>query len=193
VLTDLARRYRWADEDLDLALAVAVVQGRGVGEVIRSYGGDPERPVGEFAFTTLADLQGDLDQPRHHVQAIVHKGAVVMLEWNGWTGLVPEIARRCSVGGRFFAVHWSLSGNPRVNHAVDGRVAANFEMFADAPAPPWRAAAVDVGALRSTALALMEQQTGVAFERGWLGDPRATYRVPDPDDLLRGVPGAWNP
>jgi hypothetical protein len=119
---------------------------------------------------------------------IVHNGAVVAVEWRGWTGLVPETARRGSVGGRFFAVHWSLSSNPGVSHAVDGRVTAGFEMFADAPAPPWLDIGVGVGELRSTALALLEQQTGVAFERGWLDEPRAAYRVPDPDEL---PPGAW--
>lgn len=190
MLTDLARRYRWADEEFDLAWTVAVVQGRDAADVIPVYGGDPARPVGEFVFAGLADLQGDLDNPRHHLQVIVHRGAVVVVEWNGWTGLVPEIARRCSVGGRFFAVHWSLSSNPRVNDAVDGRVAANFEIFAGTPG---LAEVVDVGALRSTALALMEQRTGTAFERGWLDDVRAAYRVPDPDELLRDVPGAWEP
>lgn len=190
MLSDLARRYRWADEELDLAWTVAVVQGRELADVIRTYGGDPARPVGEFAFAGLADLQGDLDNPLHHLQAIVHRGAVVVIEWNGWTGLVPEIARRCSVGGRFFAVHWSLSSNPRVNHAVDGRVATNLEMFADGVDG---ADGVEVGALRSTALALMEQQTGIAFERAWLDERRAAYRVPDPDELLRDVPGAWEP
>jgi hypothetical protein len=201
VLTDLARRYRWADEDIDLAWTVAVIEGLAADDVIRVYGGDPGQPAGACTFAQLADVQGDIDAPQHHLQVIVHNGLVCVVEWHGWTGTLPEIARRCSVGGRFFAVHWSLSSNPRINQAVDGRVVAYFEMFAGdkpyagEPAPAWitDGVSVDVDAMRSTALALMEQQTGLAFDRRWLDQVRPAYRVPDPDLLFRDVPGAREP
>ncbi|MGH3761172.1 hypothetical protein [Actinophytocola sp.] len=76
MLTDLARRYRWA------------------GEVVRRYGGDPGRPAGGSTFTQLADVQGDNDDPRCHLQVIVHGRHVIAVEHYGWVGVVPEIARR---------------------------------------------------------------------------------------------------
>jgi len=39
----------------------------------------------------------------------------------------------------------------------------------------------------------MEQQTGLAFDQQWLFTPLLTYRIPDPDALLKGVEHARLP
>lgn len=188
MLTDQARRYRWADEDYDLAWTVAVITGMGPDDVVRQYGGDPAQPIGEYTLAQLADIQGgEVDDPTYHVQVFVHSGLTVAVEPVGWAGVMPEVSRRCSVGGRFFAVHWSLSTNPRFNEAIDGRVVAQFEMYAGdkpyvgAPVPRWiTGVTVEPTALRSTALALLERQTGLAFDRRWVDEPWPAYRIPDP-------------
>jgi hypothetical protein len=182
VLNDLVRRYRWADEELDLAWTVAVIEGQPMAEVVRRDGGDPDQSIGDHTFAQLDDLQGDADDLRFHLQTFVHKRHVVAVERNGWTGAVPEIARRCARdNAEFFAVHWSLSSNPRIDQAVDGRVAAYFEMFAGAtphaggPVPGWMGGlVVELDRLRSTAMALLEWHTGLAFERQWLDEVTAS-------------------
>ncbi|MGQ0776313.1 MAG: hypothetical protein ACT4NY_18115 [Pseudonocardiales bacterium] len=62
----------------------------------------------------------------------------------------------------------------------------------------WRPAWVEdvefqPGHVQAAALAVMEQQTGLSFERAWLGQPLPTYRIPDPDELLKGVENARLP
>lgn len=187
MLTERARRYRWADEEPDLVWTVAVVEGRSVDDVLREYGAEPDRPVGEYTFLGLAEVQGDEDDPRAHLQVIVHNGLVLALEHFGWTGVLPGFAERCSAGGRFIAVHWSLSSNPRIVQAADGTLLACVELFAGAkpyagtPAPTWldEAAGVRPGELRSTALAFVERQTGVEVGRWVLDERRPAYRIPE--------------
>jgi len=63
-----------------------------------------------------------------------------------------------------------------------------------APAPQWiTGVTIDLDRLRSTALALMEQQTGLALDREWLNEKRPTYRIPDPDVMLKDVENARLP
>ena len=47
--------------------------------------------------------------------------------------------------------------------------------------------------LKSSCLAAMEQQTGLAFDRAWLERKLSTYRIPDPDGMLKDVENAWLP
>jgi hypothetical protein len=203
VLSDLIRRFSWADDYSDPAIeswTVAVIEGRTPDEVVRVYGGDPTQPVGDYPFTQLFDLQeGDgIESLSFHLQVMTHDQYVIALENNGYTGAVPEIARRCSAGGgHFFAVHWSMTSNPRINEAHDGTVTAHVETYAGGlpfvgtPTPPWiTGITIDLPHLRSTALALMEQQTGLRCDRDWLTVTRPTFRIPDPDVMLRDVPDA---
>lgn len=206
MLNELISRYAWADDysaDGIESWTVAAIEGRTADDVVRVYGGDPVESVGDYTFARTLDLQGDgaLEPLRFHVQTVNLDHHVLAIENNGYTGNLPEIARRCSAnGGRFFAVYWSVNSNPRINQAIDGRVTANFEMFAGdksylgEPAPPWiTGITIDVHHLRSTALALLEQQAGLPFNREWLNEGRPTYRVPDPHWMLRDVENAERP
>ena len=191
MLEDLIDKYTWVNEIE--AWTVAVVEGRTPEEVIRIYGGDSDKPVGDYLFSQMYDLQGDdPDSLRFHLQVLDRGRHVVTLENNGWGGNLPEIARRCSVhSGRFFSVHWDTHAKGMLTQAIDGKVTAYFESFypiapeePQQPAeirPQWAIGAeVDLGLAWQTCFALMEQQTGVAIDPYWLGEQRPTYRIPEP-------------
>lgn len=193
----LLERYAWADHDHGMgrinSWTVAVVEGRPAAEVVRIYGGDPDKPDGERYFAQLYYLQGDEQCGyKFHLQGVAAGDHVVALENHGYTGNLPEIARRCSAdGGRFFSVYWSPSSRPQLIQAIDGRLTAYFDLrpgeepYTGVLAPLWISNLdVDAAKLRSTSLALMEQQTGLAFDRDWLTEVRPTYRIPDPYRML---------
>lgn len=50
-----------------------------------------------------------------------------------------------------------------------------------------------VTTLDATCLAMLEQQTGLVFDPSWLSMPLPTYRIPDPDALLKDVENARLP
>jgi hypothetical protein len=208
VLDALIERHTWADDYSAGGIegwTVAVIEGRSAEEVVRIYGGDPDHSVGDYTFAESYDLQGEpvpstggctVDSGlSFHLQLLMHGNAVIALENNGYSGTLPEIARRCSAdGAQFFAIYWSMTSNPRITQAIDGRVTAYVETFAGdkpyvgEPAPPWLTGiSIELDHLRATAMALMEQQTGLAFDREWLNEKRPTYRIPDPDVMLRDV------
>jgi hypothetical protein len=103
------------------------------------------------------------------------------------------------------AVTFSVStGAPsafQIIEARDGQVTASFDPnFIGLPAgandllPGW------VGDddfplehLKASCLAAMERQTGLAFDRGWLDANMPTYRIPDPDEMLKDVDTARSP
>jgi hypothetical protein len=202
LLADLMEKYAWTS-DVE-AWTVAVVEARPAQDVIRIYGGDPADPVGEYYFAQARDLQGGSDSLKFHVQTIELDNHIVAIENNGWTGSVPEIARRCSEhNGRFFSVYWNVNAFGILTQAINGRITAYFEsLYPIAPEPP------QPGEIRPTwamgqeiepesawraCLALMEQQTGLAFDPQWLNEPLPTYRIPDPDVMLSDVEGARTP
>ena len=191
-------KYAWVSEIE--AWTVAVVTGRPADEVIRIYGGDPASPVGEHYFAQMPDLQGGgyPDSLRFHLQILNPGNHVVAIENNGWSGSVPEIARRCSAnGGKFFSVYWNVNAFGMLVEAIDGKITAHFEsLYPIAPDPPqpgevrpaWAIGPeTDPGLAWPTCLALMEQRTGLAVEQQWLSTPLPTYHIPDPDLLLKDV------
>jgi hypothetical protein len=135
------------------------------------------------------------------VQISTHQHYGVAIEPNGWTGNVPEIARRASAdGGHFFSVYWSPSAF-QIVEAKDGQVTASFDPnFIGLPGgandllPGWVADDdFSLEHLKASCLAALEQQTGLAFERAWLDAKLPTYRIPDPDGLLKDVENARVP
>lgn len=69
--------------------------------------------------------------------------------------------------------------------AVDGKLMADFEpMFPPRRSdeygyPAWRTDGMfPIGALRSSMLEAMTQQTGLVFRREWLDKKLPTYRIP---------------
>lgn len=196
----LIDRYRWVDDpDLDLAWTVATITGRTADEVVQTYGGDPADPVGELTYEGAGVPYDDFGK-YFHLQILVPDGHVVAIENNGWSGTLPETGRRASANGAaFFSVYWSPSAD-RLMQAVDGTVTAYFNPLRYDPAddrfdvyPAWAAGAglehdgTDAGPI---CMALMEQQTGLAFQPEWLDLALPTYRIPDPHALFRDVPGA---
>jgi uncharacterized protein DUF6461 len=202
VLDELVNSYHWTKKIE--AWTVAVTEGRTPEEVLRIYGGSPERSMGEFTAAELDARQRLQDDHRDFYLRILCVGdRVVALENNGYSGAFPEIARRCSAdGGRFFSVYWSIAGAGTVTQAVDGAIVANFEpIFPIEPEeqewerrPEWAIGPeVDVELARQTCLAQLEQQTGVAVLESWLRGRHPTYPIPAPYEHYRDVPGAGHP
>ncbi|MDQ3579403.1 MAG: hypothetical protein M3443_17775 [Actinomycetota bacterium] len=113
-----------------------------------------------------------------------------------------EIARRLSADeGHYFSVYWSPSAY-QILEAIDGKVTALFdpiyvEADDDEPRsgeiyPGWLTGSefLDDQHIRSTCMTLMEQRTGIPFDRRCLTRMVATYSIPDPDELLKNLPGA---
>lgn len=200
-MRELMNKYAWADEDHDLAWTVAVTEGMDSGYLLALYGGSPAGHLGKLTFAEAMKHRNDHFDDYAVVQLLEHDRQLVAVEPNGWTGNVPEIARRATgSGGTFFSVYWSPSAF-QVLQATDGHITASFDPnFIGLPAgandllPGW------VGDddfplehLKSSCLAALEQQTGLAFDRAWLDQPLPTYRVPDPDEMLKDVADARLP
>jgi hypothetical protein len=199
---ELIDKYAWVNEIE--AWTVSVVDGRQMDDVIRIYGGDPSTSIGEFTFAGVDDQRGpQLDHLEFYVQPLSLGERVVTIEHNGWSGSLPEIARRCSAnGGRFFSVYWNVNGFGLITQAIDGKITATFEaLYPFDPAegqwdrrPDWAIGpAVDVNKAWQVDMALLEQQTGVEVDPGWLRMPLPTYAIPDPHWHYRDHPGADKP
>jgi hypothetical protein len=198
VVQELIEQYAWVKEIE--AWTVAVIEDRPADDVVRIYGGVPDKPVGEYLFAGMTDLQGDgvFDELRHYVQVVNAGRFVVALENNGWTGSLPDIARRCSAGsGQFFSVYWNVNAYGFVTQAIDGEVTARFDFLspisleppqAGERRPAWAVGPdTDVHVVRQTCFALLEQQTGVTVDPSMLAVPRPTFEIPDPHAMLRDV------
>ncbi|MCG8917424.1 DUF6461 domain-containing protein [Actinokineospora sp. PR83] len=185
-LDDLVRKYDWVREIE--AWTVAVISDRTTADVAAVYGAREDSLLGDHSFGQLGGLQGqDPLTLRHHVQVFEHDHHVVTVENNGWSGSHPEVARRCSTGGgHFFSVYWNVNAFGLVTEAKDGVVTARFEMlYPVAPSqepgeirPAWAIGPeLETAVARQACLALMEQQTGVAFDPYWLGQQFPTYHI----------------
>jgi hypothetical protein len=219
-IRDLVGKYKWAS-GIE-AFTVAVVAGRSVEDVVRVYGGDPAAPHGELAFAEvdrhLRALYGSasIEELVGHLCALYYDEStfgrglqvlegnewVAAIENGGYSGSFPEIARRCSAGGRsFFSVHWDIHASGMVTQAVDGVITARFEsLYPVTPElrgndrrPAWAIGPdVDVEDVWPTCLAQLEQQAGVVIEESWLHCPLPTFRIPDPYSFYT-IPGAEHP
>lgn len=195
-MRELIDRYRWVQQ-LDVVMTFAVIQGRSVDEVVRIYGGDPARS--QLMTTIEAEDAGLDDGDNFYFQVFEHQDAVVALENNGWSGTVPEIARRASAGeGHFFSVHWNANGMFRITEARGGTVTAYFEpTLGTEPAAPddvipeWaEGLELHPDELRAACFVLVEQQAGLVFGEEWLVKKLPTFRIPDPDEWLREIKDA---
>jgi hypothetical protein len=191
-------RYAWADEAHDLAWTVAVIQHFPSERILSAYGGKAAAALGELTFAEATKERNDHFDSYAVLQLLSQHAGVVAIEPNGWTGNLPEIARRSSTPrGRFFSVYWSPVAL-QVLQAENGRITASFDpSFVGLPAgasdllPGWLGDGdFPLEHLRASCLAAMEQQTGVAFERDWLTIRLPTYRIPDPDEMLKHVASA---
>jgi len=198
----LVGKYAWADEIE--GWTVAVMRRRPVDEVVAIYGGDPSNPIGDVAFADMNDHRNvDTDELELFVQVLTYGEHTVTIEQHGWSGALPEIARRTSAdSGWFFSVYWNIHAAGFVTQAIDGVITARFESLypfgPEAEAwevrPSWALGPeIDVQLAWQVDLALLEQQTGVEVEARWLREPLPTYRVPEPYWLYRGVAGADQP
>jgi hypothetical protein len=198
-LDALIGKYTWVKEIE--AWTVSVMPRRPVEEVVQIYGRDQAEPMGELAFADMEHHRGsDLRRVEPFVQVLHHDEHTVTLENAGWSGSLPEIARRCSAGGGwFFSVSWNIHAAGMVTQAVDGTIVAYFEsLFSIEPEPrggdrrpEWAIGPeVEPELAWQVCMAQLEQQTGVAVEKTWLDEPYPTYRIPEPYWLYRDVEGA---
>jgi hypothetical protein len=197
---DMVSKYNWVKETTLEAWTVAVVERRGIDEVLQTYGADRDRPAGELTFLDIDELRDNRTEIQFYVQVVSRGEHAIAIENDGYTGSLPEVARRCSAGGaRFFSIYWNVNAFGLVTQAVDGVVTAQFEVIAPFEPeeqsgerrPAWAIGPeTDIEIVRQTSMAHLERQTGVVVDPGWLRTPLPTYRIPDPHWLYRDVEGA---
>lgn len=200
-MRQLIDKYAWITAYDTLGWTAAVIHGRTEAEVINIYGGNPDQPLEPRPFED-ALVPDEHFGTWFYLQTVTTGDTVVAIENNGWTGTIPEIARRASAGGgQFFSVSWTVEGRWRILQAKNGQVTASFDVLHAVnrtdpfdKLPAWLDH-VDLSddSLDATCLAVLEQQTGVAFDRRWLTAPLPTYRIPDPDVMLKDVKNARLP
>lgn len=197
-MRELRAKYAWADEDDDLAWTVGVFDRFAADAILAFYGARSGDQLGDMTFDDAMALRNEHFDEYAVVQIKTHQKYGVAIEPNGWTGNMPEIARRASAsGGHFFSIYWSPSAF-QILEAKDGQATASFDPnFIGLPAgandllPGWvDADAFPLEQLKASCLAAMQQRTRLAFDRSWLAARLPTYRIPDPDKLLKEVEGA---
>lgn len=179
-------RYLWVDDDFDLAWTVAVIEGVTEQATVAAYSGDQQaEPVGQLEFAQAHVAEDDLGG-YFLIQVMSFGRHILVIENNGWLGADRDVARRVSgVGGRFFGLYWSPTGD-RIIQAIDGELVAWVEPLSIGDArgegdiyPDWlRDIVFTTEGLHSTMLAVMERQTGLAFNQEWLHERLPTYRIP---------------
>lgn len=194
-MRQLIDKYAWIQEYDTLGWTAAVIHGRTEAEVVSVYGGKPDESLVPRPFADALVADEDFGT-WFYLQTVTIGDAVVAIENNGWTGTMPEIARRASAGGgRFFSIYWTVEGRWRIVQAANGEVIASFDVAQAVnrtdpfdKLPSWLDD-VDLSddGLDATCLAILEKQTGVAFDQRWLTEPLPTYRIPDPDAMLKDV------
>src|SRR6266496_2105394 len=126
-MLDVIEGYSWVDQYPDLVWTVSVINGRDLGTVVREFGGDPAAQPEHLTVSQAWPAEENFGK-YFYLQVIELDDKAVTLENNGWSGDVPEIARRLSRdGGRFVSLYWSMTGVHRITEAVDGRVRAYFD------------------------------------------------------------------
>lgn len=189
----MLERHRWVQER-DIAWTVAAVSGSSESDVIRAYGGDPDKPIGHLAFADVPWVPDDDMGDFFYLQILTHDKHVVAIEKNGWAGLNAHLAERASQGGSFFAVYWSPVAT-RIVEAVKGELVADFEPLLAASLtgdgdlqPAWTSEIVfTTETLEAEMMEAMEQRTGLAFDPNWLEFELTTFRIPDPRTLQEEV------
>ncbi len=112
---NLMRRYAWADDPaLDLTWCVSVVEGMSMASVVEAFGG-ARGTARKAAFRETEAEAGAHFGEFTNLVVIPHDQHIVTIDSYGYSGIVPETARRASkVGGRYFSFHHDMSGNARI-------------------------------------------------------------------------------
>jgi hypothetical protein len=195
----LSTQYTWVNAIE--GWTVSAMRHRPTDDVVGIFSRGQAESMGAFAFADVDRLRGpDTSAVELFVQVVQLGMHTVTLEHNGWSGALPEIARRCSAdGGWFFSVYWNIHAAGMVTQALDGRITAQFEpLYPLAPdVQPWErrpawaiGPEVELGLARQVCLAQLERQTGVGVRPEWLAEPLPTYRIPEPYGLYADVIGA---
>ncbi|WP_150494703.1 DUF6461 domain-containing protein [Streptomyces kanamyceticus] len=176
------------DLGLDEAATFTAVCGADEEDVIRLFGGDPER-ARPMNLEELRDYdEGDL--------ILVSRSgpAVVVVEGNGYQGSREEVLRPLSRLGRTASAFWNVNAVSRLSLAEDGLLSAVLDMVV--PEDPYGARpdawdslleglplGVDAG--WGSGLAAVERATGARFDEAWVRGPhRAIPITPVPQYLL---------
>jgi hypothetical protein len=123
------RRVRRAA--LDMHGTITVVTGSGAAEVIRAFGGDPERPE-SLSQIRSEELQG---QPLEFTIAVLPVTAsdggpaVIVVESTGFQGTDRRVLERASANGRAASFHQNAKGMTTLSFAEGGEVLVSYEPF----------------------------------------------------------------
>ncbi|GLZ41889.1 DUF6461 domain-containing protein [Actinokineospora sp. NBRC 105648] len=201
-LSELVKKYTWVEPlARELVWCVSVVDGKSAGDVISVFGGDRSAAEGVMTVRQAEDVvqRTSAEFGEFFLCQVFQRGShVIVLENNGYSGSIPELARRVSAnGGKYFSYFRNVNGDSSLVQARDGKVVAYFDpmLVDDGPHsgdvyPDWALGVrFEPGSARATSFALMEQQTGLEFDPVWFDLELPTYRIPDPYAMLKDVEG----
>jgi len=175
--TDFLDRERW----LDVAMCWTVIEPVGgaltVDEVARRLGGDPAQ------IRRRSWEESDDGAHRPMIYLLQVGRAVVMIEYNGFQGSLPEVLGRLSRGARVHSSYWNVNMNNSLSCAalgsilvsVDGqfpddRHGIDIDAFGDDIDLVYAAAHDEAASFYPAMMAVVEMRTGVRFDPAWLED-----------------------
>lgn len=193
-------KYAWVT-DLRDGWGITLVSGATPKEIVSTFGGSFDEPVGDY---TLADMNrlsrtAPGNSLRFFLKLFEHAGWLVAIENVGYSGMFPEVARRCSRNGHFFSVYWNVHAAGMVTEAVGGSIVAHYDsLYPLDPVdteferrPSWAIGPpVAPNLAWQVCMWQMEQRTGVVAESAWLQQRHPTYEVGDPYVVYRDMAGA---
>ncbi|MGP3990214.1 DUF6461 domain-containing protein [Streptomyces sp. 3N207] len=182
---------------LDEAACITAVRGADVADVIRLFGGDPDRAVQRVLGEDLLEELFDGTDRETSPIAVAQAGpAVVVVEYNGFQGSREEVLRPLSrLGGRAASAYWNDDALSQLALAEDGRVLSAFEMlFPDerhGTAPgAWDAylGGLSFGAgsdWQAAGAAAVARATGARLDEEWASAPQLYVEIEEvPSALL---------
>ncbi|MFC0067443.1 DUF6461 domain-containing protein, partial [Umezawaea endophytica] len=171
------------------ALCLTAVRGLTTAEALARFGAD-----GPTRLTTIVDAgtatTNAFPDELPLVLAGEHSGWVVLVEDNGFHGSLPETLARLSVGGVAVCAYWNVDFDSAISLARDGEVVGTFEFALGGlpqagPLTPFLVGLdfEDADTLCASALAFVDQVTGVRLGATWALAAHPAAVIADPDSL----------
>ncbi|TCO47789.1 hypothetical protein EV646_105346 [Kribbella antiqua] len=128
-----AEDYTWfRDTPFIYGYCLTLVQGIDPGEALRRLDAEPsERATGSRDFTRFAERShpwaAHRNDGRFGIGAVQLEGWTLLLEWNGFLGVTPEVIRPLSAGTRVVSHHRNVDAEDRFCWMEDGDLRLKFE------------------------------------------------------------------